>query len=474
MITLFVLIPALIGLLCLLIKSSALRVTMIVAATLHLGLTVSTFFCDFEPFYHGWFAINSASQLFLLALSVLFFVVACYSRDYMGLNSRIIKYEARYSCCMLLMLSAMSLVLLSRHFGVMWIAMEATTLFSAPLIYFHRSHTSLEATWKYLMICSIGIALALLGNILLAYAYRSVDSPLLLDNLLPLAASGDIKWLKAAFIFFVIGYGTKMGLAPMHSWLPDAYSEAPPPVSAIFPALMHCAFLLVMRVGEVCQAAGLGSFRNEILIFFAVASLLFAAIFIIGQKDYPRMLAYSSIEHIGLMTLGAACGVVGMVGSLLHMLNHTMIKGMLFMISGNILAIYRSRNVNKVGGMLQISPLTGIMWLAGFMAITGLPPFGMFISKLMIIRSMLDSGVSPIVFVVLLLLVMIFIGMLVAFIPMTMGSAPSGTTLKPSNPRLRWLLLPAAVLGLISLLLGVCVPNAIYRLIMDAAAILSG
>ncbi|MDD3702612.1 MAG: proton-conducting transporter membrane subunit [Victivallaceae bacterium] len=471
MITLFVVIPALAGIFSLWIKTTVSREIMIMTAVFHLLLTVFTFIYPFEPFYNGWMAINPSSQLFLLTLSILFLLVAFYNRDYMALNSRVSRYEAQQNCCMLLMFSAMSLVILSRHFGVIWVAMEATTLFSAPLIYFHRSHTSLEATWKYLMICSVGIALALLGNMLLSYAYRASGSPMLIDDLLPIAASGDRNWIKAAFIFFIVGYGTKMGLAPMHSWLPDAYSEAPSPVSAIFPALMNCAFLSVLRTGEVCQAAGLGEFRDEIMLFFGIASLLFAAIFIIGQKDYPRMLAYSSVEHVGLMSLGAACGPIGMIGSILHMINHTLVKGMLFMISGNILAVYRSRNVNKVGGMLQVNPPAGILWLAGFMAITGLPPFGMFISKLLIIRGMLNSGSYVMAAVVLALIAVIFVGMLLIFIPMAMGTPPSGTSLKPAKPRLRWLLFPALISGLISLLLGIYIPDSVYNLVLEVSEI---
>lgn len=473
MILLFILFPAIFALICLAFKSALVRNIMIIGATVHLLLTISTFFITFNSFYNGWLDINVVSKLFLLPLSILFFLVAIYNRYYMILTSRVTNYESQYCCCMLFMLGSMSLVILSRHLGLTWIAMEATTLFSAPLIYYHRSRAALEATWKYLLICSIGIALAMVGNIMLAYAYRDMQSPLLLENLLN-APPADVKWLKAAFIFFLVGYGTKMGLAPMHSWLPDAYSESPSPVSALFPALINCSFLVIMRVGFICNTAGLETFRNSLLILFAITSMAFAGIFIIGQKDYLKMLAFSSVGHAGLMVLGAGSGFFGIFGALLHMINHSMIKSMLFMISGNIFAIFRNRHVDKIGGMLQVAPATCVSWLVGFMAIAGLPPFGLFISQFYLCKGLLESHSIYLVAIVLFFIVVIFAGMVIIFIPTAIGTPPPGIALKPENPSVRKLLIPAGIAGIIALIMGIYIPSWLFKIIEESSIIMGG
>ncbi len=473
MILAFLFFPVLIGLLCLLIKSHWLRPLVITGAVIHFGLTIASFFYQFVC-VTGWLGVDAPTKLFLLVLSVLFLLVSIYSRDYMTLNSKVLEHESKYSCCLLCMLGTMSIVIMSRHFGITWLAMGCTVLLSIPLVYYHHTRAALEAMWKYLMICAVGLGLALMGNMLLVYAYQGVETPLMLDNLLNLEFHGEVKWLKASYIFFLVGYGTIMGLAPMHSWLPDSYSEAPSPVSALFPALMNCAFLVILRFGQVCNVAGLGSFRQELLIFFGVASLLFAAVFVIGQKDYPRMLAYTSVAHAGLMVLGAGAGAIGMVGAMIHIFVHSLIKGMLFMLSGNIIAVYRSRHIDKVGGMLQIIPSSGVMWLAGFMALSGLPPFGIYQSNLRICKGLVESGSYIVLGISLLLMGIIFVGMLCVFVPMAIDTPPSGISLKPGDPILKKLLVPSTLAALLALTLGLYIPPWLEQLLSESARIFGG
>ena len=207
--------------------------------------------------------------------------------------------ESLLTGCLLFFLFAMTLVCVSSHLGMLWVAIETTTLASAPMIYFHRRSQSLEAAWKYLLICSIGIALALFGNFLLAFSTTSVrggELPLILSRLLTQAPQFQPQWLKAAFIFLLVGYGTKMGLAPLHTWLPDAHSESPSFVSALLSgALLNCAFLGILRGLQILSAAGLAAFGQELLIVFGLVSMGFAATFILRQSDFKRMLAYSSV-----------------------------------------------------------------------------------------------------------------------------------------------------------------------------------
>ena len=202
-----------------------------------------------------------------------------------------------------------TLVTCSQHLGLMWVAVEAATLTTAPLIYFNRTPRSIEATWKYLLVGSVGIALALLGSFFLAYSSLGQDSSLLFRDLLARADQMNRSWLQVAFVLLLVGYGTKMGLAPMHTWKPDAYGEAPGVVGALLAGgLTSCAFLALVRVFHICQAAGEGAYASRLLVFFGLFSIAVAAVFMVGQRDFKRMLAYSSIEHMGILILGDRTG----------------------------------------------------------------------------------------------------------------------------------------------------------------------
>ena len=202
----------------------------------------------------------------------------------------------------------MTLVTLSHHLGLMWVAMEATTLASAPLLYFNHNARSLEATWKYLLIGSVGIALALFGSFFLAYAMLKAgrESTLLFDQLVKDAPYLSPPWLHAAFVLLFVGYGTKMGLAPMHTWKPDAYGEAPGIVGALLAGgVTSCAFLAILRVYQICRAGADAEFAREIMVFMGLFSMAVAAVFMARQRDFKRMLAYSSVEHMGILVLGS-------------------------------------------------------------------------------------------------------------------------------------------------------------------------
>ena len=345
--------------------------------------------------------------------------------------------EAVFAGCLLLFLATMTLVSVSRHLGLMWVGVEATTLASAPLIYFHRHHRSLEATWKYLLICSVGIALALLGNFFVAVAARSAGGPMIhltIDDLVAHAGSLNPLWLKAAFLFFLVGYGTKMGLAPLHTWLPDAHSEAPSVVSALLSgALLNCAFLTILRAHSLLSAAGLAAFSSDLLVLFGLISMVVAAVFILGQADFKRMLAYSSVEHMGILALGIGIGGVATFGAMLHAVNHSLTKAMLFLAAGNILALYRTKSTTRVRGVLRTLPVTGVLWLAGFLAIVGSPPFGPFLSELTILKGVLDAGRPLVAVAYLSALAIVFVGMATIFLRMAYGPPPASLCERPRS-----------------------------------------
>lgn len=483
-----ILIPILAGAAAFLIRPDGpRRVILVTTAAIHALFTAGFWLSAPRPALGGWIALDTPGLLFLSVTSLLFLAAAVFAVGYLAHEERGRREdfeegvlfanapEAVFTGCLLLFLATMSLVCASRHLGLLWVAVEATTLASAPLIYFHRHHRSLEATWKYLIVCSVGIALALLGNFFLAVAAREPGggaSAMLLEDLIAGAGRMHVPWVEAAFLFLVVGYGTKMGLAPLHTWLPDAHSESPSVVSALMSgALLNCAFLGIVRSYQVCVAAGLGAFAGEVLVAFGLLSMGLAAVFILSQADYKRMLAYSSVEHMGILALGVGVGGAATAGAMLHVVNHSLSKGMLFLLAGNILSVYRSKSTSDVKGVLHVLPVTGVLWVAGFLAITGFPPFAPFLSELTILRGALDQRMHAVAIAYLALLAVIFVGMAQAVLGMAQGSPPAGAS--PRRERLLAVAPPAA-LALIVLILGLYVPPALLEATRAAALALGG
>jgi hydrogenase-4 component F len=394
-------IPLLTGLIALLRVSNAWRRWLLaLTAGSHAALTALAVAAPERFASYDWIGLDSAGRLFLGISSLLFLVATIHllsgghylaQKDEPRTDSWFVTDPpAVLAGCLSFFLATMTLCAMSRHLGVLWVAVEGTTLATAPLIHYRRDSRSLEATWKYLVLCSVGIAVALLGNFFVAAAGTG-ESHLTLDSLALHARSLNATWLKAAFLFFIVGYGTKMGLAPMHTWLPDAHSEAPAPVSALLSgALLNCAFLGLLRVHAVLVAADLGDFSRGIFLLFGLVSIGVAALFIVGQSDYKRLLAYSSVENMGI--LAVAVGVGAGFGALFQALNHSLVKGSLFLLAGTILSICGSTSVRDARGLATRAPAVAALWLAGFLALSGMPPFGVFFSKLAILRVMVNAG----------------------------------------------------------------------------------
>jgi hydrogenase-4 component F len=289
---------------------------------------------------------------------------------------------------------AMYGVLLARNLGYMWITLEMTTLMSAPLVFFHRSQLSLEATWKYLMLCSVGIAFALFGTVLIFASSQTPGHPngtLVFAELLARGRHLDPRLLRLGFIFCLLGYGTKAGLFPLHNWLPDAHSEAPAPASAMLSgALLNCALVALWRIAEVVTGAGLSPLVQRTLVPMAAITVFAAGIMLVRQHDLKRMWAYSSVEHTGLLAL--AIGIGSGPVFVLHAVNHSLVKVALFLLAGNVLHLYGTKSLGKLGGLLRIAPQWGILLAAGSFAIAGSPPFGTFLSEWLLLRDIFASG----------------------------------------------------------------------------------
>jgi hydrogenase-4 component F len=356
--------------------------------------------------------------------------------------------------------------------------MEATTLAIAPLIFHRHDRRSLEAVWKYLVLSSVGIAFALLGTFLLATAQpvAAGSRPLMLGDLVAGAHSLDHAWLRAAYIFALTGYGTKMGLAPLHWWKPDTYGEAPSLVAALMAgALTSCAFLGLARFTAIMFAAGMDDFARPLLIAFGIISLVVAAAFVIGQSDVKRLLAYSSVEHMGLLALGLGVGGAGVYGSVLHVLNNGIAKGMLFLVTGNMVLATGSSAATDLRGLLRSRPVSAVLMLLGLFAVTGSPPFGLFISEFAIVSGAVREHHLWVAATVLALLAIIFAGIGGMLLGIVFGEPTGGSDRdghRAAEPA--WLVAGPLALTAIVLLLGVYIPAPLRASIADAARALGG
>lgn len=345
-----------------------------------------------------------------------------------------------------LFLMAMYAVLLAQNLGFLWIAMEATTLMSAPLVYYHRSRRSLEATWKYLLLCSVGIAFALFGTVLIFAAQHGAGDggTLLLPDLLTRATQLDPRLLRLGFIFCLLGYGTKAGLFPLHNWLPDAHSEAPAPASAMLSgALLNCALVAIWRLSGLVSAAGQPELVRQLLVPAGAITVLAASLMLVRQHDLKRLWAYSSVEHVGLLTLAIGLGSGPIF--ILHALNHSLIKVALFLLAGNILYRYGTKRLHKLSGLLTGAPAWGLLLAAASFAIAGSPPFGTFLSEWLLLRDTFAAREMLAAGVVIAGLTITFIAIAIHVGGVLFGSPPTAS--RPPSPR-SWTVVPAILVGL--------------------------
>mgnify|MGYP001766164177 CR=1 FL=1 len=412
----------------------------------------------------GYFRADRANLLFLALIAGVYCAVVPASYRYLEREKVSELWHRIYVVSMLLFVFSMTGAILSTNLGLFWVFIEATTLASAPFIYFERRQSSLEATWKYVFICSVGIAIAFIGILFLALAAKGVCD-LFYDDLIRNAPSLGRFWLLFSFPFIVVGLGTKAGVAPMHSWLPDAHSEAPSPVSAFLSGmLLNTAFYGLYRVFQVLEAAGL---RHEAALFFLIcgfASLLIGAVYISGATNYKRLLAYSSIENMGIIFIGVALGGAALFAAFLHLTAHAFAKSSLFITAGNIAHRFGTKEIAGVSGLREADRSTGALWGLGFAAIAGLPPFPIFISEFLIARELVTQGRFGLLAAFLILVTLVLYGMARAAFRMYLGAAPAAAKAGRSRP-IDWL--PQALLLILLLLLGVALPEPL-RLIIAA------
>jgi hydrogenase-4 component F len=398
-------------------------------------------------FWHAYLIVDPLSSWVLLSVASVYLLASIYAIGYMRhgrADHRLHRFYALFAGFALTTLSGP----LMNNIGVYWIAIELTTLVSTFLVCFELGRESIEAAWKYIVIVSGGISLALLGIIFYYWG-----------GTFALGATYDLTWSTLrevapqinptiglmAFLLVFIGFGTKVGLAPMHTWLPDAHSEGPAPVSAMLSgALLNTAMVGIVRFIQVSDAAHLGSLPRTVVVAIGALSLFVAALFIARQTGIKRLMAYSSVEHMGIMALGFGFGgPLGVAGALYHMLGHSLNKSLMFFGAGNAMHVFHSKRISRIHKVLSRLPVSGFLWLAGAVAITGAPPFGLFPSELTILRAGLMGPQAWAVFVMLILLIVIFVGFLNHFRAMYFGGrarearegAAVAVTSDPAPPR---------------------------------------
>lgn len=324
-----------------------------------------------------------------------------------------------------LFLLAMTLLCICDNLGYMWICLEATTLVSAPLVYYSRNKHALEATWKYLIICSVGIAFALLGTVLVfASSQHSIEhGTLQISELIKNAATLDYPLLRLGFIFGFLGYGTKAGVFPIHSWLPDAHSEAPAPASAMLSgAILNCALLAIWRLVQVVEAAGHSDLALKLPLVLGTMTVAAASLFLVKQNGIKRMWAYSSIENVGLMLTAIGLGSAPLF--FLQALNHSLAKVSAFLLAGNIIQVFGSKKLADIRGLLTRTPQWGLLLLATTFAVTGAPPFGSFISEWYMLSLSLDKHLWPVFAILIASLSITFIAVFYHIAACLWGAAP--------------------------------------------------
>ncbi|WP_173442779.1 proton-conducting transporter membrane subunit [Selenomonas ruminantium] len=378
-----------------------------------------------EPIRQGFFYVDSLSIWMLVIVGALYLAFAWTSKAYLerdtniryGYLRRFTHLEGRFYALSHLFVWTMMLVVTVDSLGLMWVTIEATTLVSALLVAFKFTRTSLEAAWKYVMVCTVGICLALLGTIILYYGQLQAMGDVLPLNWEFMKVHADMldhDVAKLAFCFLFVGYGTKIGLAPMHAWLPDAHSEAPALTSGLLSgALCICALYVLLRATAIVMPVVGLDFISSMYVGFGLLTIALAVPFVVVQRDVKRMLAYSSMENFGLLAAGFGLFMpLAAEASLLHMFNHALVKYMLFYTAGTIMETYATKNMMRIHGMMQQAPKTAIFWLLGIVGILGMPPMGVFFSKFYIIASFFQAHHPYLGILALVLLAGMLIGIL--------------------------------------------------------------
>lgn len=384
---------------------------------------------------------------------------------------------ARYYALLLVFMATMATVPVVNNLGVMWVAIEATTIVSVLLVSIYRTGPALEAAWKYLVIGSVGIALALFGTMMTYYASSSIlgdgSNALSWTELQRLASGLDPRVMRLAFIFVLVGYGTKAGLAPMHTWLPDAHSQAPSPVSGLLSGvLLNCALYAVLRFRILAVPSVGAGYADHLLIGFGLFSIAIAVPFLVVQNDIKRMLGYHSVEHMGIIVLAIGIGgPVCLYAAMLHLVAHSLTKSSLFFAAGSIVQAFHTRSMHRMRGLLKVMPIAGGGLMVGVFGLAGLPPLAMFTSEFGLVAGAFQNGRGAVAVVAAILITLAAISLLYHSVEIAYRQAGLKATVHHiSAPVAASVLLPLALLIWIS----VAPPHVFVASLDRAVVVLEG
>ncbi len=474
MINTILIFPIIACILMALVKKKAFDCAMVnVYAILHFVSSILLMFGIGKDGTIPYFSVDNTNLIFLLILSLVFLMVAFYNNGYVKTFEYPDAKIGHYSFMIMVFVLSMTGTILSSNLGIAWIFIEATTLSSAYLIYFNKTKHSIEAAWKYVFICSIGIALAFVGIIFLNIAQGDLNT-LDFAQLYKNASAFNPFWLKMSFVFMLFGFGTKMGLAPMHFWLPDAHSQAPSPISALLSAtLLNSAFLVIVRVFKILDIAQCDVWARAMLLICGFISLFVTAVFVYHIKNYKRMLAYSSIENMGILAIGTALGGAALYAVILHLIGHSLAKASFFLTSGNVLELYETKRIKSVHALMEADKKTGWLWVFSFLAICAFPTSVLFISEFLMIKTMLVEGhyVLCALFVLLLTIILWGIGKVIINMTFSKLSEDKAPVIEKNRKKLCFsMVAPQFIMLLIVFILGVYIPPFLNDIINCAMA----
>lgn len=478
--TLMFIAPAAAGVSCLLVhKSRFAEFVTLVASFLVLLASIPTFIgASHQPLnlVRNYVIVDEFGAWVMVCVAVVYALSTLYAIGYMRLldqDSRLPRFYALFSGFALTMLAACVM----NNIGVYWIAIELTTLISTFLVGFEEEAASTEAAWKYIVVVSAGISLALLGTVLFYWGGSFVLGPtyaMTWSALRSAAPRISPSILTVSFLLVLIGYGTKAGLVPMHTWLPDAHSESPAPVSAMLSgALLNTAMLGIARFLGIVNLTSVSRAAHLAVVSFGILSFVVAALFITRQSGVKRLMAYSSVEHLGVQALGLGFGgPFGVAGALYHMLNHSLNKSLMFFGAGNAMRGYQTKEMDGMRAVLKTFPVTGCLWLAGAFAIVGAPPFGLFLSEFTILRAGITQDYLWAVLIFLIFLIVVFIGFLAHFRRMYFGHGPEKAPIELTGHV--WRALPMWLAFVPLLVLGLWWPHSLWIAFQHIAATIGG
>ncbi len=429
--------------------------------------------------FGDWIYIDSLGVVVLTLITVVGLCAALNSQSYIAHDvargELRVEDEARYYALFLAFMATMTVVPVVNNLGVMWVAIEATTVVSVLLVSIYRTGHSLEAAWKYLVLGSVGIALALFGTMMTYYAASSAigesAGALNWTELRATPAHLDGEVMRLAFIFVLVGYGTKVGLAPMHTWLPDAHSQAPSPVSGLLSGvLLNCAVYAVLRFRVLTIDATGAAYTEHLLIGFGLFSIAISVPFIAVQHDIKRMLGYSSVEHMGIIVLAVGVGGhLALYAAILHLIAHSLTKSTLFLAAGSAVQAFNSRSMHRMRGLLRVVPVPGAVLVVGVLALTGMPPFATFTSEYGLVSGAFANdrawvGVAGVLLIALAAGAMLYHVVTIAY----REPRPNAVVRKGSLASAASIVIPVVILLWVS----IAPPERFERTIDDAVAIL--